>query len=58
MCNAVLGVLVKRFIFFAAIFEIYFPYDKDVWIAATDFDMYFYLIVLSPLRGILQLKGL
>ena len=23
-----------------AIFETYFSYDKDIWIAATDYDMY------------------
>ena len=24
-----------------AIFEIYFSYDKDIWIAATDYHMHF-----------------
>ena len=27
-----------------AIFETYFSYDKDIWIAATDYYMYFYVI--------------
>ena len=38
-----------------AIFETYFFYDKDIWIVATDYYMYFYLIVLFPLTAILQL---
>ena len=38
-----------------AIFETSFSYDKDVWIAATDCYMYFYIIVLFPLTAILQL---
>ena len=38
-----------------AIFEISFSYDKDIWIAATDYYMHFYIIVLCPLRAILQL---
>ena len=29
-----------------AIFETYFFYDKDIWIAATDYCMHFYIIVL------------
>ena len=29
-----------------AIIEIYFSYDRDIWIAVTDNYMYFYLIVL------------
>ena len=39
----------------AAIFETSFPYDKDIWIAATDYYMHFYIIVLFPLTVILQL---
>ena len=35
-----------------AIFEGCFPYDKDIWIAATDYYMYFYIIVLFPLTAI------
>ena len=31
-----------------AIFETYFSYDKDIWIAATDYYMHFYIIVLCP----------
>ena len=39
-----------------AIFETSFSYDKDVWIAATDYYcMHFYIIVLFPLTVILQL---
>ena len=37
-----------------AIFETCF-YDKDVWIAATDYCMYIYIIVLISLIAILQL---
>ena len=29
-----------------AIFETPFSYDKDIWIAATDYYMHFYIIVL------------
>ena len=39
----------------AAIFETCSSYDKDIWIAATDYYMYFYMIVLFPLTAILQL---
>ena len=41
-----------------AIFETIFKcfsYDKYIWIAATDFYMYFYIIVLFPLTAVLQL---
>ena len=38
-----------------AILETCFSYDKDIWIAATDYYMYFYIIVIFPLRSILQL---
>ena len=38
-----------------AIFEICFSCDKDIWITATDYFMYFYIIVLFPLTAILQL---
>ena len=31
-----------------AIFQTCFSYDKDIWIAATDYYMYFYIIVLFP----------
>ena len=33
-------------VFSPAIFEISFSYDKDIWIAATDYYMHFYIIVL------------
>ena len=38
-----------------AIFETCFSCDKDIWIAATDYCMYFYIIVLFPFTSILQL---
>ena len=31
-----------------AVFETSFSYDKDMWIAATDYCMHFYTIVLFP----------
>ena len=36
-----------------AIFETSFSYDKDIWIAATDYYMDFYIIVFFPLTAIL-----
>ena len=38
-----------------AIFEISFSYNKDIWIAGTDYSMHFCTIVLFPLTAILQL---
>ena len=38
-----------------AIFETHFSYDKDIWFAATDYYVHFYIIVLFPLTAILQL---
>ena len=38
----------------SAIFETSFSYDKDIWIAATDYYMHLYIIVLFPLTAILQ----
>ena len=38
-----------------AIFETPFSYDKDIWIAATDYYVHFYIIVLFPFTAILQL---
>ena len=38
-----------------AIFETSFSYDKDIWLASTDYYMHFYIIVLFPLTAILQL---
>ena len=38
-----------------AIFETCISYDKYIWIAATDYYMYFNLTVLFPLTAILQL---
>ena len=37
--------------------KVYSPaiFDKDIWIAATDCYMHFYIIVLFPLTAILQL---
>ena len=37
------------------IFETRFSYDKDIWIDAIDYYMYFYIILLFPLTAILQL---
>ena len=39
----------------AAIFETTFSYDKYIWIAATDYNMHIYIIMLFPLTAILQL---
>ena len=39
----------------SAIFETSFSYDKDIWIAVSDYLMHFYIIVLFPLTSILQL---
>ena len=38
-----------------AIFETCFSYDKTILIVATDYYMYFYIIVLFPLTAILHL---
>ena len=38
-----------------AIFETSFSYDKNRWIAAIDYCMHFYILVLFPLTAILQL---
>ena len=38
-----------------AIFETSFSYDKDIWIAATDYYMNFYILVLFPLTDVLHL---
>ena len=38
----------------SAIIEIYFSYEKDLWIAVTDYHVYFHLIVLFLLVAILQ----
>ena len=38
-----------------AIFETCFSFDIDIWIAATDYCKYFYIIVLFPLTAILQI---
>ena len=38
-----------------AIFEPSFSYDKDIWIAATDYYGQFHITVLLPLTAILQL---
>ena len=37
----------------AAIFETQFSHHKGIWITATDYYMYFYLILQSPLIVIL-----
>ena len=41
--------------FGSAIFGTCFSYDKDIWIAATDYYMDFYIIMLFPLTAVLQL---
>ena len=38
-----------------AVFETSFSYNKDIWIAATAYNMHFYIIVLFPSTAILQL---
>ena len=38
-----------------ATFATCFSYDKDIWFFATDYYMYFYIIVLFPLTAVLQL---
>ena len=38
-----------------AIFETCYSYDKDIWIAETDYYMYFYITVLFQFTDILQL---
>ena len=38
-----------------AIFETSFSHDKDICIAATDYYIHFYIIVLCPLIALLQL---
>ena len=40
-----------------AILETCVLYDKDIWIAATNYLMYLYIIVLFPLTFILQLRN-
>ena len=37
----------------SAIFGTSFSYDQDIWIAATDYYMHFYKILLFPLKAIL-----
>ena len=40
-----------------AIFDSCFSYDKDLWIASTGYCRDLYIIVLFPLRAILQLMN-
>ena len=35
-----------------AILETYLSYDKDIWIASTDYYMYFYIVLLLPFTAI------
>ena len=44
--------------FSSAIFETSFSNDKDIWIAATDYYMHFYIIVLLPWTTVFQLPYL
>ena len=37
-----------------AIFETCLSYEKGTWIPATDYCMYFYIMVLFPVTAILQ----
>ena len=37
-----------------AIFKTYFSCHKNIWIAAIDYYMFFYLIVLCPITTIIQ----
>ena len=39
----------------ATIFKTSFSYDKDIWIAITDYYIHFYIIMLFLLTAILQL---
>ena len=39
----------------ATIIDTYFSYDRGIWIAVTDYYVYFYLILLFVLIYILQL---
>ena len=60
MSSYVLGVtfdLGFTRMFLVTIFQIYFYYHKAEWIAATAYYIYFYLIVLSPLTAIFQIKN-
>ena len=36
-----------------AIFETSFSYDKGIWITATEYYVYFYIIMLFPLTAVL-----
>ena len=38
-----------------AILKMCFSNDKDIWIVATDYCMYFYIIVVFPLAAVLYL---
>ena len=49
------AILLYQSVFSAAIFETSFSYDKDIWIAATDYYIHFYIIMLFSLTVILQL---
>ena len=45
-------------VFSPAIFKTCLSYDKDTWIAATNYYVYFYTTVLFPLRALLKLINL
>ena len=53
VCNIMVFNLGSAKVSSLVIFEIYLSYDKDLWFAATEYYMYFYLIVLFPLASIL-----
>ena len=44
-------------VFSSAMFETCFSYDKEIWIGASDYYMYVYIIVLFSLTPILQLQN-
>ena len=43
-------------VFSPAIFQTSFSDEKDIWIAATDYYVHFYIIVLFPLTAVLLLQ--
>ena len=42
-------------VYSSVIFETFFSYNKDISITASDYYMYFYIIVLFPFTATLQL---
>ena len=54
LSNGVIFNLAPAKVCSPAIIEMYFSYDKDIWIAVIDYYVYFYLILLFLLVAILQ----